>query len=238
MLLTVIGMISYKLLVTQFAQFYSQLFKMYTHTHTHTHTHAAFGIEHWLIMEYHDNGSLCEYLQRNTLTINDLQRILYSISDGLSFLHKPVATSYARSHKPGIAHRDLKTRNILMKRDRTCCIADLGLAVRSNDFENSEKLPKPQQGTKRILAPEILGDTINRTQFQSYCQADVYSMGLVMWECARRTPVQGRCVCVCVCGWVGGRVDMWGECIHACTCVLWCVFTCVCVHVSPRMLKL
>ena len=29
-----------------------------------------------------------------------------------------------------MAHRDLKTKNILVKRDLSCCIADLGLAVR------------------------------------------------------------------------------------------------------------
>jgi serine/threonine protein kinase len=29
-----------------------------------------------------------------------------------------------------LAHRDLKTKNILVKRDLSCCIADLGLAVK------------------------------------------------------------------------------------------------------------
>lgn len=32
--------------------------------------------------------------------------------------------------KPAIAHRDLKSKNILVKSDLTCVIADLGLAVR------------------------------------------------------------------------------------------------------------
>lgn len=31
--------------------------------------------------------------------------------------------------KPAIAHRDIKSKNILVKRDGTTCIADLGLAV-------------------------------------------------------------------------------------------------------------
>lgn len=32
--------------------------------------------------------------------------------------------------KPAIAHRDLKSKNILVKSDLICVIADLGLAVR------------------------------------------------------------------------------------------------------------
>jgi serine/threonine protein kinase len=32
--------------------------------------------------------------------------------------------------KVALAHRDLKTKNILVKKDLSCCIADLGLAVR------------------------------------------------------------------------------------------------------------
>jgi len=32
--------------------------------------------------------------------------------------------------KVALAHRDFKTKNILVKRDLSCCIADLGLAVK------------------------------------------------------------------------------------------------------------
>lgn len=36
--------------------------------------------------------------------------------------------------KPAIAHRDVKSKNILVKKDKTCCIADMGLAVKFNRY--------------------------------------------------------------------------------------------------------
>ena len=50
-----------------------------------------------------------------------------SISTGLAHLHMPIVGSQG---KPAIAHRDIKSKNILVKRDLTCTIADLGLCVR------------------------------------------------------------------------------------------------------------
>ena len=34
------------------------------------------------------------------------------------------------SGKPAIAHRDIKSKNILVKKNGICCIADLGLGVK------------------------------------------------------------------------------------------------------------
>ena len=46
-------------------------------------------------------------------------------------------------------------------------------------------------GTKRFMAPEVLDDTINTKHFESFKRADVYSLGLVLWEVARRCSVGG-----------------------------------------------
>ena len=43
--------------------------------------------------------------------------------------------------KPGIAHRDLKTRNILVKKNLTCSIADLGLCVKHNAITDEVDIP-------------------------------------------------------------------------------------------------
>ena len=54
--------------------------------------------------------------------------------------------------------------------------------------------PNTRQGTKRYMAPEVLNETINQYNFDSYRQADMYSFGLVLWEIARRTIVAGESV--------------------------------------------
>lgn len=52
--------------------------------------------------------------------------------------------------KPGIAHRDLKSKNILVKKNGTCAIADLGLAVRHESVTDTIDIaPNQRVGTKR-----------------------------------------------------------------------------------------
>ena len=43
--------------------------------------------------------------------------------------------------KPAIAHRDIKSKNILVKNDGSCCIADLGLAVKFIRFATEAHPP-------------------------------------------------------------------------------------------------
>lgn len=52
--------------------------------------------------------------------------------------------------KPAIAHRDIKSKNILVKKCETCAIADLGLAVKHDSLLNTIDIPQnPKVGTKR-----------------------------------------------------------------------------------------
>lgn len=42
------------------------------------------------------------------------------------------------------------------------------------------------------MAPEILDDVMNTNIFESFKRADIYSLGLVYWEIARRCCVGGE----------------------------------------------
>lgn len=138
----------------------------------------------FLITEYHENGSLHDYLKSRVLDTVATVRLALTAASGLSHLHTEI---YGTQGKPAIAHRDIKSKNILVKRNGTACIADFGLAVRyMSDSNEVDISPNTRQGTKRYMAPEVLAETLNRSSFDSYKMADMYSFGLVLWEIARR----------------------------------------------------
>lgn len=58
-----------------------------------------------------------------------------------------------------------------------------------------------QVGTARYMAPEVLESRINLENIESFKQADVYSMALVLWEITSR------------CSAIGGKAHtkMFGE---------------------------
>ena len=43
----------------------------------------------------------------------------------------------------------------------------------------------------RYMAPEILDESFHMNSFESFKRADIYSLGLVFWELARRCSVRG-----------------------------------------------
>ncbi|KAG9346183.1 hypothetical protein JZ751_008006 [Albula glossodonta] len=143
----------------------------------------------FLITDYHENGSLHDYLRFTTLDSRALLRLAFTSACGLCHLHTEI---YGTQGKPAIAHRDLKSKNILVKKNGTCCIADLGLAVKFNSETSEVDIPLSSRvGTRRYMAPEVLDDTLNKNQFQAYIKSDIYSYGLIVWEMARRCVTGG-----------------------------------------------
>ncbi|XP_030641811.1 activin receptor type-1-like isoform X2 [Chanos chanos] len=143
----------------------------------------------WLITHYHEMGSLYDYLQLTTLDASGCLRMALSIASGLAHLHVEI---FGTQGKPAIAHRDLKSKNILVNKNGQCCIADLGLAVMH--FQDTNELDvgnNPKVGTKRYMAPEVLDDSIQTDCFESYKRVDIWAFGLVLWEIARRTVSNG-----------------------------------------------
>eukprot|EP00731_Ephydatia_muelleri_P012453 Em0006g1347a len=161
--------------------------------------------EYWLVTCYHPHGSLYDFMRScdgeeggggggRTFLLADLLRMASTACSGLAHLHAPLV---GFKGKPPIAHRDIKSANILVKDDLTCCLADMGLAfVGGRKGEPPPTMPPSLSrwdlGTRRYLSPEILcahqchPKSVQR-QVQHYIMSDVYAMALVIWEMCRRT---------------------------------------------------
>ena len=138
----------------------------------------------WLVTHYHPLGSLYDHLNRTTLTKAETMKMLITTITGLVHLHTEI---FGTQGKPAIAHRDIKSKNILVRADSTCVIADFGLAVTHTQATGETNIPQnPRVGTKRYMAPEILDMSMNMTMFENFRRVDIYSFGLMMWETARR----------------------------------------------------
>ncbi|XP_039190125.1 activin receptor type-2B isoform X2 [Crotalus tigris] len=141
--------------------------------------------ELWLITAFHDKGSLTDYLKGNVVNWNELCHVAETMARGLSYLHEDIPWCKGEGHKPAIAHRDFKSKNVLLKNDLTAVLADFGLAVR---FEPGKPPGDThgQVGTRRYMAPEVLEGAIN-FQRDSFLRIDMYAMGLVLWELVSRS---------------------------------------------------
>lgn len=139
-----------------------------------------------IVTDYHPNGSLYDYLETRSLTEKESLRLILSAAAGLCHLHTEIE---GKPNKPGISHRDLKSKNILIKRNGEAVLADFGLSVCSVLKEKGvDRLPlNIKSGTKRYMPPEVLDDSMKIQWFESYRQADLYSFSLILWEIGSRT---------------------------------------------------
>ncbi|HBQ19548.1 MAG TPA: hypothetical protein DEF51_53290 [Myxococcales bacterium] len=95
---------------------------------------------------------------------------------------RDIARALAAAHAAGVIHRDLKPDNIILCRDGTVKVVDLGIA-KALIPEDKHKVAEPSLteahrvvGTPAYMAPEII------TKEGLYPASDLYALGVILYE--------------------------------------------------------
>ncbi|PIA46306.1 hypothetical protein AQUCO_01500074v1 [Aquilegia coerulea] len=130
------------------------------------------GLEHFLVFEYMNRGSLDRLLFDSETILNWSERVEIALGTarGLAYLHEGSANK--------ILHLDVKPANILLGDNLQVKIGDFGLSKLLGPEQT--KLFMTLRGTHGYLAPEWLINNAGITD-----KSDVYSYGMVLLEIIR-----------------------------------------------------
>ncbi len=99
---------------------------------------------------------------------------------------RDIATGMTVAHQAGVIHRDLKPANILVNDDGLLKIVDFGVAAAASSGDTQLTKTGYVIGSPKYMAPEqILGKKVDET-------ADIYSVGVIMYEMATGIPPYSR----------------------------------------------
>ncbi len=99
---------------------------------------------------------------------------------------RDIATGMTVAHQAGVIHRDLKPANILVNEDGLLKIVDFGVAAAASSGDTQLTKTGYVIGSPKYMAPEqILGKKVDET-------ADIYSVGVIMYEMATGIPPYSR----------------------------------------------
>ena len=99
---------------------------------------------------------------------------------------RDIATGMTIAHQAGVIHRDLKPANILVNDDGLLKIVDFGVAAAASSGDTQLTKTGYVIGSPKYMAPEqILGKKVDET-------ADIYSVGVIMYEMATGVPPYSR----------------------------------------------
>ncbi len=99
---------------------------------------------------------------------------------------RDMATGMTIAHQAGVIHRDLKPANILVNEEGLLKIVDFGVAAAASSGDTQLTKTGYVIGSPKYMAPEqILGKKVDQT-------ADVYSIGVIMYEMVTGVPPYSR----------------------------------------------
>ena len=97
-----------------------------------------------------------------------------------------MVTGMTVAHQAGVIHRDLKPANVLVNEEGLLKIVDFGVAAAASSGDTQLTKTGYVIGSPKYMAPEqILGKKVDET-------ADVYSIGVIMYEMVTGVPPYSR----------------------------------------------
>jgi tRNA A-37 threonylcarbamoyl transferase component Bud32 len=122
---------------------------------------------YYYAMEYVPGGSVAERIGRGgRLMPPDCLRIVTDVCRGLAY-----------AHRQGVVHRDVKPANIMLAKDGTAKLADLGLARRIDSDATALTASAQALGTPHYMAPEQIEDAR-----RADARSDIYSLGATWYH--------------------------------------------------------
>ena len=122
---------------------------------------------YYFVMEYVEGHTLYDELQGSkAFNEKDALRVIIQIAKALR-----------HAHEAGFIHRDVKPKNIMISKDGTAKLADMGLARSAADVEAAQAEAGRAFGTPYYISPEQIRGEVN-IDFR----ADIYSLGATLYH--------------------------------------------------------
>ncbi len=136
-----------------------------------------YGGYHYFVMEFVDGDTVYDHLVKNKT---------YAEKEGLSIAIQ-IAEALEHAHKRGLIHRDVKPKNIMITKDGSAKLADMGLARQADDVAAAEAEKGRAFGTPYYISPEQIRGVMD-VDFR----ADIYSLGGTIYHMLTgRVPFEG-----------------------------------------------
>ncbi len=127
-----------------------------------------------------------EYVEGHTLHDELVAHKVFSEADALRVIIQ-VAKALEHAHAHGLIHRDVKPKNIMIAKDGTVKLADMGLVRAASDAEAAHKEAGRAFGTPYYISPEQV-----RGEVDIDFRADIYSLGATLYHIITgRVPFNG-----------------------------------------------